>query len=110
MGKIVKTVAIFSFKDKLIFYWGSLTVRDDICNNFFRLFDGIFVEFVELAPVGLVVHQFVDATVGVIERDPEGHDVVDINFSFNFHVYRPQGKIEKGNRFFKFYLSTYKYV
>jgi len=87
MGENRDAVAGCGFDGQFVFHGLTLAVREQVGNNFFRFFDGIFVEFVELAPVGLVIHQFVDAAVGVIERDPEGHDVVDVNFSFDFHAH-----------------------
>lgn len=71
-----------------------------------RFFDTIFVELVQLAPVGLVVHQLVDAAMGVAKRDLEGHDVVDVDLNFHFHVYRLQAKVEVVNGFLEIILQA----
>ena len=74
------------FEDQFVFHGDTLAVRDDFGKDFLRFFDTIFVELVQLAPVWLVVHQFVDAALGVAKRDLEGHDVVDVNLNFHFHA------------------------
>lgn len=79
-------VARFGFDSQFVFHGFTLTVRDEVGNNFFCLFDTFFVEVVQLAPIGLVIHQFVDAPFGVAKGDLESHDVVDVNFSFDFHA------------------------
>ena len=100
MGKSREAIAVCRFKSKFIFHGDTLTVRDELGNNFFRLFNRIFVEFVQLAPVGLVIHKFVDAAFGVAKGNLEGHDVVDVNFSFNFHAYSMGQKSAVVNRLF----------
>lgn len=84
----------------------TLAVRDDVGNNFLRLFDGIFVEFVQLAPIGLVIHQLIDAAFGVAKGDLQGNEVIDVNFSFNFHAYRLQEKVVVVNGFFEIILRV----
>lgn len=93
-------VASFGFDGQFVFHVDTLTVHDDVCNNFLRLFDRIFVEFVKVAPVGLVIHEFVDAPFGVAKGDLESHDVVDVNFSFNFHAYSMGRNFAVVNRLF----------
>jgi len=93
-------VASFGFDGQFVFHGDTLTVRDELGNNFFRLFNRIFVEFVQLAPIGLVIHEFVDAAFGVAKGNLEGHDVVDVNFSFNFHAYSMGQKSAVVNRLF----------
>ena len=85
MGENRDAVANFGFDGQFVFHGNTLAVRDEVGNNFLRLFDGIFVELVQLAPVGLVIHEFVDAAFGVAKGNLEGHNVVDVNFSFDFH-------------------------
>jgi hypothetical protein len=81
-----KTVASVGYENQFVFHGDSLAVRDGLSKDFLRFFDTIFVELVQLAPVGLVVHQLVDATMRVAQSDLEGHDVVDVNFNFHFHA------------------------
>ena len=92
--KIREAVAVYRLKDQFVshvfsfvFHVDTLAVVDDFGKNFFALFNGIFVVLVQVAPVRLVVHEFIDAAVTVVERDPESHDVFDVDFSFNFHTY-----------------------
>ena len=85
MGENRDAVAIHSFEGEFVFHGNTLAVRDEVGNNFLRLFDTIFVELVKSAPVGLVVHEFVDAPFGIAKGNLEGHDVVDVNFGFDFH-------------------------
>ena len=100
MGKGREAIAVCRFKSKMVFHGDTLTVRDELGNNFFRLFNRIFVEFVQLAPVGLVIHKFVDAAFGVAKGNLEGHDVVDVDFSFDFHAYSMGQKSAVVNRLF----------
>jgi hypothetical protein len=93
MGKIREAVAVYCLKNQFVshifsfvFHGDTLAVVDDFGKNFFALFNRIFVVLVQVAPVRLVVHEFIDAAVSVVERDPESHDVVDVNFSFDFHA------------------------
>ena len=81
-----KAVASRGFKNQFVFHGDTLAVGDELGNNFFRLFDRIFVELVELAPVGLVVHEFVDAAFSVAKGNLESHNVVDVDFSLDFHA------------------------
>ena len=85
MGVNRDAVASLRFDGQFVFHGDTLAVGDEVGNNFLRLFDTIFVELVQSAPVGLVVHEFVDAPLGVAKGNLEGHDVVDVNFSFDFH-------------------------
>jgi len=85
VGKSCEAVAIHSFEGEFVFHEDTLAVRDELGNNFFRFFNTIFVELVQSAPVGLVVHEFVDAAFGVAKGNLESHDVVDVNFGFDFH-------------------------
>ena len=100
MGENRDAVASCGFDGQFVFHGLTLTVRDELGNNFFRFFDRIFVEFVQLAPVGLVIHEFVDAAFGVAKGNLEGHDVVDVNFSFDFHAYSMGQKSAVVNRLF----------
>ena len=86
MGESRDAVANFGFDGQFVFHGNTLAVRDELGNNFFRFFDTIFVELVELAPVGLVVHEFVDAAFSVAKGNLESHDVVDVDFSLDFHA------------------------
>jgi hypothetical protein len=86
MGENRDAVANFGFDGQFVFHGNTLAVGDELGNNFFCLFDRIFVELVELAPVGLVVHEFMDAAFGIAKGNLEGHDVVDVDFSFDFHA------------------------
>ena len=86
MGKKRDAVASLCFDGQFVFHGETLAVGDEVGNNFFRLFNGIFVELVQLAPVRLVVHEFVDAPFGIAKSNLEGYNVVDVDFSFNFHV------------------------
>lgn len=105
MGKIREAVAVYRLKDQFVshvfgfvFHGDTLTVREEVGNNFFRFFDRIFVEFVQIAPVGLVVHEFMNAPFSIAKGNLEGHDVVDVNFSFNFHAYSMRQKSAVVNR------------
>lgn len=84
--KIREAIAVYRLKDQFVFHVDTLAVHDDVCNNFLCLFDRIFVEFVKVAPVGLVIHEFVDAPFGIAKGNLQGDEIVDINFSFNFHA------------------------
>lgn len=86
MGKNRDAVANFGFDGQFVFHGNTLAVGDEFGNNFFCLFDGIFVELVELAPVGLVVHEFMNAAFSVAKSNLESHDVVDVDFSLDFHA------------------------
>ena len=86
VGKGRVAIAGCGFKNQFVFHVDTLAVRDGLGKDFLRFFDTIFVELVQLAPVGLVVHQLVDAAMSVAKRDLEGHDVVDVNFNFHFHA------------------------
>jgi hypothetical protein len=85
MGKGREAIAVCGFKSKFVFHGDTLAVGDELGNNFFRFFDTIFVELVKSAPVGLVIHEFVDAAFCVAKGNLESHDVVDVNFGFDFH-------------------------
>jgi hypothetical protein len=106
VGKGRVAVAAYGLEDQFVFHGATLAVRDDFGKDFLRFFDRIFVELVQLAPVGLVVHQLVDATMRVAKRDLEGHDVVDVNFNFHFHAYRLQEKVVVVNGFFEIILRV----
>lgn len=93
-------------QNQFVFHADTLAVRDHVGKDFLRFFDTIFVELVELAPVGLVVHQLVDTTMRVAQSDLEGHDVVDVDLNFHFHVYRLQAKVEVVNGFFEIILRV----
>lgn len=86
VGKGRVAIAGCGFEDQFVFHGDTLAVRDHVGKDFLRFFDRIFVELVQLAPVGLVVHQLVDAALGVAKRDLEGHDVVDVDLNFHFHA------------------------
>ena len=93
-------------QNQFVFHGATLAVRDHVGKDFLRFFDRIFVELVQLAPVGLVVHQLVDATMRVAKRDLEGHDVVDVDLNFHFHAYRLQEKVVVVNGFFEIILRV----
>lgn len=84
--KIREAIAVYRLKDQFVFHVDTLAVHDDVCNNFLCLFDRIFVEFVKVAPVRLVIHEFVDAPFGIAKGNLQGDEIVDVNFSFNFHA------------------------
>ena len=102
VGKSREAVAVYCLKNQFVFHRDTLAVGDGLGKDFLRFFDRIFVELVQLAPVGLVVHQLVDATMRVAQSDLEGHDVVDVHLNFHFHVYRLQVKVGAVNEFFDF--------
>jgi len=93
-------------QNQFVFHVDTLAVRDHVGNNFLRLFDRIFVEIVKLAPVRLVVHEFIDAPSSVAKSDFQVNEVVDVNFNFHFHVYRLQAKVEVVNGFFEIILRV----
>jgi len=93
-------------QNQFVFHGDTLAVRDHVGKDFLRFFDTIFVELVQLAPVGLVVHQLVDATMRVTQSDLEGHDVVDVDLNFHFHAYRLQEKVVVVNGFFEIILRV----
>ena len=103
-GRIAQ--AGYGFEDQFVFHGDTLAVRDDFGKDFLRFFDRIFVELVQLAPVWLVVHQLVDATMRVAQSDLEGHDVVDVDLNFHFHAYRLQEKVVVVNGFFEIILRV----
>lgn len=99
---IQETVASVGRDNQFVFHDKILAVRDQICNNFFRFFDRFFVKIIKLAPVWLVIHEFINAPFGIAKGDLQNNNVVNVNFSFNFHVYRLQGGMVAVNGFFKF--------
>jgi len=101
-----KAQAGCSFKNQFVFHGTILAVGDHVGNNFLRLFDRIFVEVVKLAPIGFVVHEFVNASSSVAKSDFQINEVVDVDFNFHFHAYRLQGKVEVVNGFFEIILRV----
>ena len=106
MRKNRKAQAGCGFEDQFVFHVDTLAVRDHVGNNFLRLFDRIFVEFVQIAPVGLVVHEFMNAPFRIAKGNLEGNKIVDVDFNFHFHVYRLQAKVEVVNEFFEIILRV----
>ena len=106
VGKGRVAVAAYGLENQFVFHGDTLAVRDHVGKDFLRFFDRIFVELVQLAPVGLVVHQLVDATMRVAQSDLEGHDVVDVDLNFHFHAYRLQEKVVVVNGFFEIILRV----
>lgn len=98
--KIREAVAVHRLKNQFVFHVDTLAVRDHIGNNFLRLFDRIFVEFVQIAPVGLVVHEFMNAPFRIAKGNLEGNKIVDVNFNFHFHAYSMRQKSAVVNRLF----------
>lgn len=94
-----KACAGVGINHQFVFHDVTLAVRDHVGKNFLRFFHRIFIELVNVAPVGLVVHEFIDAPFGVGKGDLEGDKVVYVNFDFHFHVYRLQAKVRIVNRF-----------
>jgi len=100
VGKGREAVAGCGLQNQFVFHGATLAVRDHVGKDFLRFFDRIFVELVQLAPVGLVVHQLVDATMRVAQSDLEGHDVVDVDLNFHFHAYSMGKNFVVVNRLF----------
>ena len=103
--KIREAVAVYRLKDQFVshvfsfvFHGDTLAVRDHVGNNFLRLFDRIFVEFVQIAPVGLVVHEFMNAPFRIAKGNLEGNKIVDVDFNFHFHAYSMRQKSAVVNR------------
>ena len=84
--KIREAVAVHRLKNQFVFHGNTLAVRDHFGKNFLRFFHRIFVELVKIAPIRLVVHEFIDAPFSVAKGNLEGNKIVDVNFNFHFHV------------------------
>ncbi len=106
VGKGRVAVAAYGLENQFVFHEATLAVCDHLGNNFLRLFDRIFVEVVQPSPIGLVIHEFINAPSSVAKSNFQVNEVVDVDFNFHFHAYRLQGKVEVVNGFFEIILRV----
>jgi hypothetical protein len=106
VGKGRVAVAAYGLENQFVFHEATLAVRDNVGNNFLRLFDRIFVEVVQPSPIGLVIHEFINASSSVAKSNFQVNEVIDVDFNFHFHAYRLQEKVEVVNGFLEIILQA----
>jgi hypothetical protein len=106
VGKGRVAVAAYGLENQFVFHEATLAVRDNVGNNFLRLFDRIFVEVVQPSPIGLVIHEFINASSSVAKSNFQVNEVIDVDFNFHFHAYRLQEKVVVVNGFLEIILQA----
>ncbi len=82
-----KAVASCGFKNQFVFHGCTLAVRDDVGKDFFRIYDGIVVEFVHFAPIRVFVHKLPNPIEAVIQGNLNLDNIVDVNLGLDFYFH-----------------------